>query len=70
MDRRKFIANITRWSLAGGIISVSGLLIHRRQNTTGDDCSYFPVCTHCTLIAGCTKTTKKIRLENGKTNKN
>ncbi|MBS0000267.1 MAG: hypothetical protein KFF73_14900 [Cyclobacteriaceae bacterium] len=69
MERRRFIARFTRWTFAGGLFSLSGLLIYRREKADGESCDFLPACTHCSLFAGCSNPLKKIRPENGKENK-
>ena len=66
MERRKFMHQFLRWTMAGGLISIGGILASRGQLTQSEDCSYLPSCTHCSLFDGCNKTAKNIRLKNGK----
>lgn len=68
MERRKFLDQFIRWTMAGGLLSLSGFLAYRHQYAGPEDCYYLPVCTHCNLFEGCDKTAKNIRLRNGKEN--
>jgi hypothetical protein len=68
MERRKFLDQFIRWAMAGGLFSLSGFLVYRRQYADADDCNYLPACAHCSLFDGCHKPVKNRRLENGKEN--
>jgi hypothetical protein len=47
MDRRKFLAGVGRWFLAGGLIGTSGLLIYRGRVGDPRDCFANPYCKLC-----------------------
>jgi len=66
MKRRKFMDQFFRWAMAGGLLSVGGILASRGQLTSTEDCTYLPSCNHCSLFDGCNKTVKKRRLNDGK----
>jgi len=66
MERRKFMDQFFRWTLAGGLFSMGGILASRGQLTFSEDCSYLPACTHCDLFDGCEQTAKKKRLNHEK----
>ncbi|MDH5400307.1 MAG: hypothetical protein OEX02_19290 [Cyclobacteriaceae bacterium] len=53
MDRRKFIADIGRYSLTGGLLGTSALLLYRRRFGDPDNCFVNPFCRSCGKNTSC-----------------
>jgi hypothetical protein len=69
MDRRKFIEQGMRWGLTGGLFTMSGFLLYRRNDADQDNCTYQPVCTHCDIFSKCKKPVKQKRMQDGERKK-
>jgi hypothetical protein len=66
MGRRDFIQNISRVTLLGGVISISGFLLLKRTIKPSKDCSYSSVCKRCEKFHSCDKVTEQKPLAYGK----
>lgn len=55
MERRKFIAESSRWFLFGGMLGLTGLLVYRRRIGNPDTCFTNPFCQSCGQFGSCEK---------------
>lgn len=55
MDRKAFIYNSIRITLAGSILALTGFLFRYREVKHGQACSIGSACMNCPELKGCTR---------------
>jgi hypothetical protein len=55
MDRKTFIHSIARWSVAGTLLAITGVLLTRKQIGHGGNCRPGSPCAGCPDLEGCDK---------------
>ena len=66
MKRRTFLSDFSRYTMLGGLVSVSGFLLINRTVYPGRNCTYTPVCKHCREFRTCEKVSDLKTSGNGK----
>jgi hypothetical protein len=53
MDRRECIRSLVRYSVLGGLATMTGMLFLRSQQASPDACINLEICSGCRALNGC-----------------